>query len=260
MKRPSTGTIILGIILVLFIFSYSSNYEMIADVHPELASLGPGADRWLGTDPLGRDVAWRLVFATRAFVLPGALAALTAALLGVPMGALAAWLGGPAASALRLVLGSVAAIPRFALLLVICSIYGDYPGVLGLACGLAAAPALAEAVYSRVGALVRAELVIALRAHGLSNAVILGRHLLWLNCRVLVGRGLLEVFAFTIASEATLSYIGGYGVSEPNPSWGNMLAFEFGIHDGNPLAVLAPAAALWLGVLGLGLSSGVRRG
>jgi ABC-type dipeptide/oligopeptide/nickel transport system permease subunit len=42
-----------------------------------------------------------------------------------------------------------------------------------------------------------------------------------------------------------LSYIGGFGIEEPMPSWGNMLAFEFGVPDGNLFAWLSPAVAIW---------------
>ena len=37
---------------------------------------------------------------------------------------------------------------------------------------------------------------------------------------------------------------------EPQPSWGNMLAFEFGVPDGNTWAWLAPALAIWLTITG----------
>lgn len=237
---------VLGALALCWGLSLVSGYDIIGDVHPELAGQGPSWDAWLGLDHLGRDVGWRLVLATRAFVEPGLLAMALAGLLGGGLGAAAGWWGGRAADLVRALLASVAAIPRFALLLVICSIYGDGKAVLGLGCGLVCAPALAEAVYARLRELARGELVLALRAQGYRDAVILGRHLLWLNCRDVLGRGALEVLGFTLACEATLSYVGGYGVAEPQPSWGNMLAFEFGTHDGNPLAVLAPALALWL--------------
>ena len=37
----------------------------------------------------------------------------------------------------------------------------------------------------------------------------------------------------------------GFGVEQPRPSWGNMLAFSFS-DTANPWAWLAPALCLWL--------------
>mgnify|MGYP000400668700 FL=1 len=58
----------------------------------------------------------------------------------------------------------------------------------------------------------------------------------------LVARHLLRAFAFTVVLESTLSYLGGFGVQEPWPSWGNMLVFEWG--RGLGVAQIAPAAML----------------
>jgi ABC-type dipeptide/oligopeptide/nickel transport system permease component len=82
----------------------------------------------------------------------------------------------------------VASVPRFVLVLLACMIYGSDPLVLATAAGASYAPGLGQAVYARLEALRGAEFVLAARAHGLSDARILGRHLLWVNCRRLVGR------------------------------------------------------------------------
>ena len=81
------------------------------------------------------------------------------------------------------------------------------------------------------------------------------RHLLWLSCRRIIGRHLLYLFGYFLLVESTLSYIGGFGIEEPMPSWGNMLAFEFGVPEGNPLAWFAPAVAIWGVILSAVLAS-----
>lgn len=250
--RGRVGALLLLGVALLWVGSLLSGYDPVLDVHPERASLPPGPGRWLGTDHLGRDVLARLSLATRAFVGPGLLAAALSAALGLPLGALSGALGGGGAALLRFALGVVASVPGFVWVLLCATIFGPAPAVLAGAIGVAYAPALAEEVHARVQALHRAEFVLALRAQGFSEAAILVRHVLWWNARGLVARHLLQVFAFSLAVETTLSYIGGFGVAEPQPSWGNMLAFSFG-HEGNPLASLAPAATLWAASLGLHL-------
>jgi peptide/nickel transport system permease protein len=230
-------------------------YDIVADVSPAHAGAAPSLEHWLGTDHLGRDVAWRLLISTRAFVGPGLLACLLASVIGVGAGALSGYLGGPVAALVRYLSTVTASIPRFVLVLLAIAIYGNSTWLIGAVAGLAYAPAVAEAVFGRIDSLRRAEFVLAAQAHGLGPARILLYHLLWVNCRRMVGRHALNLFGYLLLLETTLSYIGGFGVMEPEPSWGNMLAFEFGYRTDNIWGVWAPAIAIWLTILCCGLVS-----
>lgn len=256
------GASILAVCALAWVLGRLSGYDPVADVHPGLASQGPALAHLLGTDHLGRDVLARLALGADAFVIPGFVAAFGSVLLGLPAGALSG-LSGPSGSVAtpfaaalaglaRMGLSVIASIPGFVWVLLAATILGSDPLVLAGAVGLSYAPALAGEVHARIESLRRAEFVIALRAHGVSEPSILLRHLLWLNARTLVLRHAVQVFAFYLAVETTLSYIGSFGVAEPRPSWGNMLAFSFG-QTLNPLAALAPALALWATSLGLAL-------
>lgn len=272
MSPLRSGALIVGLILLMRLGAAISGYDPAADVHPELASQGPSAAFWLGTDHLGRDVAQRLMHGSAAFVEPGLGAAVVTAALGLLFGTLGGYLhGGGAprvvAGSARYLMGVLASIPALILVLLVVTIYGgavnDWPlpepglmWLIALGCGLVETPALAGALAARLDGLRRAEFVLAARAHGISPARILLYHLLWVNGRGLVARHALVAFAQMVVVETTLSYLGGFGVPEPSPSWGNMLAFELAVVDGNPLAWLAPAAAIWVGVAGLyGLSA-----
>lgn len=263
MSARGIGGALTGSVLAVWIVSLAAGYDAVADVHPDLAGTGPGWDHLLGTDHLGRDVLWRLVTASEAFVPAGAAAALTAGALGVLAGALAGYGGGPLEAVIRYVLTVIASIPRFVLVLLAGSILGAKMWVLAIASGVACAPAVGEAVYAQIDGLKRTEFVLAARAHGYSEARILVYHLLWVNCRGLIARNVLQAFGFFLLIETTLSYLGDFGVPQPAPSWGNMLAFELGIHDGNTWAWLAPAVAIAAAILGtalLGQDLGEREG
>lgn len=244
--RPSAqmGTLILVIVMALAIVTPWSGYELLTDVHPEAAHLAPSVAHWLGTDHLGRDVAWRLAFASRAFVGPGLLAAAFAAALGILGGALAGYLGGHVEGLVRYAYAVIDAIPRFLMVLLVGTIYGDSPSILAAVVGVSYAPALGEALFSRISSLRRAEFVRAGLAYGLSDGRILWLHLVWTLSRGLIGSHLLGVFGYYVVLESALAYIGGFGVQEPYPSLGNMIAFEWG--RGQWLAFMAPATALWL--------------
>lgn len=240
-----TGALVLASVALARVVSGLSGYDVVADVDIGRASLAPGAEHWLGTDHLGRDVLWRLITASEAFFGPGLLAAAVALGLGVPGGALAGWLGGAGAGVIRYLFTVISALPRFVLVLLVCAIYGNDVGVIALVAGAAYAPVVGEAVYERISHFRGAGFVLAAEAHGVHPARILGYHLLWVNCRRLVARHALQLFAFFLLLETTLSYIGGFGVEEPDPSWGNMIAFEWAIRDGNLWATAAPMLAIW---------------
>jgi peptide/nickel transport system permease protein len=250
------GTTVIALVLLAWVVSLASGYDVVADVDPKRMSLSPEADHWLGTDHLGRDVAWRLVTASQVFVGPGLFACVLALLLGVPAGAWAGWSGGMSAEVVRYLFTVIASLPRFVLVLLVCAIYGSSVWTLAAAAAVAYSPAIAEAVYARVAMFRIREFVLAAEAHGVHWARILGWHVLWVNGRLLIARHALQLFAYFLLIETTLSYIGaleagaGFGVPEPNPSWGNMIAFEWGVRDGNVWATWAPALAIWIVILG----------
>jgi len=244
----------LGLLLTLgaaWVFSLVSGYDVIGDVDVTRMKQGPSPAHWLGTDDLGRDVAWRVLSATEAFVGPGLLACLLAFFMAVPGGAWAGWKGGWIAEGIRFFFTVLASLPRFVFVLLVCSIYGTGPWTLGIAAGIAYAPSLSEAVYAKVSAFRQAGFVLAGKAHGLSTPRILGKHILWVNCRGLVVRHLLQLFAFFLLVETTLSCLGNFGIQEPAASWGNMIEIgQFGESGGNPWATWAPIIAIWICMLG----------
>ncbi len=255
MTRLLGTAVVVGVVLAWAV-SLLTGYDIVADVDPGRMNLGPGGEHWLGTDHLGRDVAWRLVTASEVFVGPGLFACALALVLGVPAGAWAGWAGGLGAEVVRYLFTVVASLPRFVLVLLVCAIYGSSVWTLAAAAAVAYSPAIAEAVYGRIASFRRREFVLAAEAHGVHWARILGWHLLWVNGRVLIARHALQLFAYFLLVETTLSYIGaldagaGFGVPEPTPSWGNMIAFEWGVRDGNLWATWAPALAIWVVILG----------
>lgn len=249
MRRYPAALVGLGVLItvgVTGLVAPMSGYDAISDVDPLLAHLPPGPGHWLGTDHLGRDVLQRLMLACQFFVVPGLLACLVATVLAVPLGAVAGYRGGWVETALRWVFTVVASVPRFVLVLLVLSIYGDSLVLLAVAAGVAYTPTLGEAVFARIESLRSADYVLANRAYGVPGWRILWRHLVWAASRRLIGRHLLTLFGYFLVLETTLSYIGGFGVQEPMPSWGNMLVFEWGRQGWYAPQVLAPVVALWL--------------
>jgi len=239
------------VIVIMGLVALLSRYDPITDVHVGQAELGPGPGHWLGTDHLGRDVLKRLALACQFFVAPGMLACLVSAAIAIPAGAIAGFEGGWIEAGIRWVFTVVASVPRFVLLLLVLSIYGDRLYLLAIAAGVAYAPTLAEAVFGRIEGLRSAEYVLANRAYGVPSWRILWVHLVWAASRRLVARHLVTLFGYYLVLETTLSYIGGFGVQEPMPSWGNMLAFDWGYSAWYAPQVLAPVVVLWVTIVAI---------
>lgn len=208
------------------------------DVDPALATttqmLGPVEGHPLGTDQNGRDVLDRLIASVSAFFGPALFACLAALLIAVPSGALVGFRPRSAPAALlRGLLAMVGAWPRLVVVVLVVAVYtvnapADWTTskiyVLAALVALSYVPQLAHALGERVLYFEREQFVEAARAHGLSDRRILGFHILWANCRFLILRQLCALFGAFILVETSLSYLGHYGVAEPRPSWGNMLA------------------------------------
>ena len=203
----------------------------------------------LGPDPAGRDLLLRLVIATRAFVLPGLFGAALAVSLGVVLGALSGYVPPeirrtPGADFGRAVLAFLLAVPgalpRFmSILFLLVAASGGVWAVLdrlpwlesyaleayliGAATGLLYAAEIGHEIQNRVRQCCNEEFIESARADGLSLWRIVGHHILYLQCRGLIYRYAFEVAAAVLVVETSLSYLKGFGVQEPQPSWGNIL-------------------------------------
>lgn len=246
-RSSRVGLVVLGLLFVVALLSPLGGYPVGADVAPAAAGFGPSWEHWLGTDHLGRDIFWRSVLATRAFVGPATGCVAISAALGVPLG----WLAGRDERALALVaralITSVASLPMLVWVLLGCTFVRSDLAPLVWFAGIGTFPGLAEAVREHVERSRREEFVAAMKVHGLSGSRVVGLHLL-LRAGRTIGRHLVGTFGAFVALEATLSYLGTFGVAEPWPSWGNMIAFDAG--RAQPWAVTAPAFALWGSQLG----------
>ncbi len=92
----------------------------------------------LGTDSLGRDIAAIIAHGARTTLLIGLFASITATLIGVTVGASAAWFGGWVDEVLMRVAELFQTIPNIIFILTIVSILGQSIGNITLAVGLVA--------------------------------------------------------------------------------------------------------------------------
>lgn len=212
---------------------------------------GPGAEHWLGTDKFGRDVASSLLVGSRTTLLVGVVAVGVAALVGVPLGIIAAMSSRPVAAIVMRSMDILLAFPALLLAIMFSAVYGASTVMAMIAIGIASIPSFARVVRSGALQVMRTDYVLAARAAGRRGPAIALRHVLP-NVAGLVIVQVSVSFAIAILAEAALSFL-GFGTPPPTPSWGRMLQESQELLHVAPHLALAPGLSIALAVLGFNL-------
>ncbi|GAA4486678.1 dipeptide/oligopeptide/nickel ABC transporter permease/ATP-binding protein [Actinoallomurus oryzae] len=198
----------------------------------------------LGTDSVGRDIFARVLVATRPSLVLAFLATLIGVVVGVPLGALPAVLGGRAGRFLASTVNTLVAVPGLLLAMFTSVVLGlgARGAVIGI--GVATAPVLARLTLTLTSSVVGSDYVAAARVLRVPRGRILTRHILpnvaeplILNITMIMGSALLGL--------AGLSFL-GLGTQPPSYDWGRMLSEGLGRAYVNPEVALGPAAAIML--------------
>jgi peptide/nickel transport system permease protein len=244
------GLIIFGAMVILALLSpWIAPYD---PKRPDLFNLkaSPGADHWLGTDALGRDVLSRLLVGGRYSLGIGIAAALISSLLGLVAGAIAGFQGGVIDGVLMRFVDLMLAFPSIFLLLIIASMLEgiSVAGII-LFLGLFSWMWLARLVRGEFLSLKRREFAEAARAIGAPGWHIMVRHLLPNAIGVIIVSFTLDIALFMLA-EASLSFL-GFGVKSGTPTWGNMLSDARTDYLTTPMLAVIPGLTLTIAVLAI---------
>jgi oligopeptide transport system permease protein len=181
----------------------------------------PSREFPLGTDQLGRDVLSRMIYGARVSMLVGLGSQVIVVLLGVPLGAIAGYVGGRTDIAMTRFIDVMYAFPRLLFVILVMSMLGAGLINIFIALGLTGWVGIARQTRAQVLALKEKEFVEGARALGARGWRVLVRHILpsaLTPIVVSVTFGIPEA----IFTEAALSFI-GVGINPPTPSWGQMV-------------------------------------
>lgn len=226
------------------------------DVDVTARLLPPGAQHWLGTDELGRDVLSRLIWGARISLFTGFVVVLVGAVVGTLLGGVAAFAGGRVEAALMRFTDLVLCFPPIILALAIAAALGIGTTNTIVAMLIVWWPKFARLARSLVLQQRGLEYVEAAVIAGFGPGRILLRHVIPNAVGPLIVLVTLDV-GNAIITFAGLSFL-GLGVIPPTPEWGSMVA------DGRQLVAqwwvaAFPGLAILTVVLGFNfLGDGVR--
>ena len=176
----------------------------------------PSREFPLGTDQLGRDVLSRMIYGARVSMLVGLGSQIIVVLLGVPLGAIAGYVGGRTDIVMTRFIDVMYAFPRLLFVILVMSMLGAGLINIFIALGLTGWVGIARQTRAQVLSLKEKEFVEGARALGARGWRVLVRHILpsaLTPIVVSVTFGIPEA----IFTEAALSFI-GVGINPPTPS------------------------------------------
>ena len=219
-----------------------------------------------GTDHLGRDTFTRLLYASRVSLGTAVFATLLSSTIGIFLGMLAGYFGGLVDTAISRLVELVATFPTFVLLLIAVSIFVQNEKTIPIPEWITSFTSFLFAVNLREAKLVlMVNLILAAfgwpttarlmrgmvlavrenvyiessRALGASSWRIMAIHVLPNAIPPLIVVFTLNVNG-TLVSESALSFL-GVGITDPTPTWGNMLAYAQSYMFQYPWMPLIPA-------------------
>ena len=223
-RTPSfvAGASILGAIVLLALLAPVASWH--DPVQQNLLNIlqGPSWTHPLGTDELGRDEWARLLYGARTDLRVAFLAVLFPFVIGTVIGLLAGYFGGWVDSVTNWFVSVVVAFPFYVLIIALVFALGSGTRNIYIAITIVGWVSYTRIVRGEVLVAKRREYVLAARAGGLSNARIIGRHLLPNVITQAIVFSMSDI-VLDILAIVTLGYL-GLGVQPPTADWGKMIA------------------------------------
>ncbi len=217
----------LGLLIFIVLIGMAFLAPLVTRHSPIAGDLGqrllpPGENYWLGTDSQGRDIWSRIVYGSRTTLLIIFMVAVTAAPIGIVIGATAGYIGGWVERVLMRITDAFLAFPKLVLALAFAAALG--PGIENavLAIALTAWPPYARIARAETLTVRNTDYVAAARISGASALRVLIGHIMPMCMPSLIVRVSLDM-AGVILIAAGLGFL-GVGVAPPQPEWGAMVS------------------------------------
>jgi peptide/nickel transport system permease protein len=190
--------------------------------HPFTVLRPPSAQHWFGTDNVGRDILSRVIYGTRVSPVVAVFVLLIAAVIGIPLGAVAGYFGGWLDEVIMRVTDIFLAFPPLLLALAFAAVLPPSLTSLVIAIAVTWWPWYTRLIRGQAASVAGRPYVEACRALGIPARRILLRHILPNSITPLIVQVSLD-FGGVILTASALSFL-GLGAQDPTPDWGLMVA------------------------------------
>jgi peptide/nickel transport system permease protein len=208
----------------------------------------PSWAHWFGTDEFGRDELSRCIYGARLSLSVGSLVVLVSLACGTLLGVVSGYVRRLDGLLMR-VTDALMAFPDILLAIALMAALGASLTDVVIALGTVYTPRVARVARGATLVLRELQFIEAAEALGASGRRVVCVHLLPNLLSPLLVQGTF-VFAFSILTEAALSFLGA-GVPPTSPSWGNMIAAAQEYMQGAAWLILAPGLCIVFTVLSL---------
>jgi peptide/nickel transport system permease protein len=212
---------------------------------------GPSLKHWFGTDEMGRDLFWRVMYGSRYSLAIGFVAVFVSLVIGVPLGAIAGYYGKTVETVIMRFTDIFSAVPAILMAVVVVSMLGSNTINLMIAVGISSVPGFVRTTRAAVLTVRNQEYIEAARALGKSDLYIIFLHVLPNCLSPIIVQTTLRV-ASAIVSASSLSFL-GLGIKPPAPEWGALLTAGKGLIRGYSYLTLFPGLAIMITVLAFNL-------
>ena len=219
--------------LELMPFGYDPN-DVFYQRWGVLQYAAPSWQHPMGTDGNGRDVAIRLIYGAKISLSSGVVATVFFLISGLALGVLTGYFEGRWRKVFLYLFSLVNSFPIL-LLLMLTIVFFEFwlrnlPAhvsdlkilFLMVFLGIFSGPRLAELIRRRIISLKEQEFVLSVKSLGVGPFVIIFKHIVWYECRLLLLIQGADMMGRAVLFETILTYL-NYGVQTPKVSWGLML-------------------------------------
>jgi peptide/nickel transport system permease protein len=211
----------------------------------------PSAEHVLGTDRLGRDILSRVLWGARVSLLVGVGVVALSGVLGTLFGVLAGYFKGWVSELVMRITDVFLAFPALILAMVTVTILGNNLLTVVLAISVGVIPRFTRFTRGTILSIRERDYVEAARAVGASAPRVIWSHVLLNAVDPVIVLCTLQI-PTAILTEALLSFL-GLGVTEPTPTWGNMINSGQIVLREAPWLTFFPGLAIVLTVLAFNL-------
>lgn len=245
-----------GLVIILLLIIVAFFGRFMEPYNPNVGELKeslqvPSIHHIMGTDEQGRDIFSRIIDGTKVSLRVGIVSVTFALIIGIVLGAIAAYYEGVADMIIMRFMDIMLAIPALLLAIAFMTALGRGIDKAIFAIGFVTIPEYARIVRGCILSVKSNDYVAAARAIGNNDVAIIFRHILPNVLSPIIVRSTLGI-STAILETAALGFL-GLGVQPPYAEWGSMLGSGRNYFFNAPYIVLFPGIAITITVLAFNL-------